>query len=313
MPKVKEKSAAANFFLDPAIAAKLTPLALEPIVAEKPWGALAHTSFNAPSDAENLRWGEIWLACEDFGLSSKVASGANRGHILAWFKINWGLGLVGHRPNPNLPTLPVSLRLERTGSEPGPVRVLSDDELWYVLEAGTESWVGAGSTSSEAPWPKRLKKNPVEPGDRFIMPPGLVNSLGPHMTVLKVLPTGSLVGTLYNWERPADLWDFTPPPKEIPLVNTEPAPLKPLCEGRDRILYQGPIYDLTLVKTSFTSAKGEGLSIICPIKGRGRVQVSGSKESLRLHPGQAVLLPAGLSRYSIDSGTLISYLHFKFH
>ncbi|MDR2442686.1 MAG: hypothetical protein LBE31_04105 [Deltaproteobacteria bacterium] len=300
-----------DFYLDPATAVKLAPLPLAPIVAEKTWGTIAHTSFNTPSQAENQKWGEIWLACEDFGLNTVVASGPYQGHIMGWFKANWGIGLTGHRQNPNAPSLSISLRLERTGAEPGPVRVLSNDELWYVLEAGTQSYVAAGTTSSEGSWPERLKKNSVEPGDRFLMPPGLVRAQGPNMTVLKVLPTGSLVATLYDWDRPPDLWDFTPPPRDIPIRGTAPVALKTVCEGRDRVLYQGPLYDLTLVNTSFSSGKGEKLSIICPIKGRGRVLSSGSNENYRLHPGQAVVLPAGLSRYSVESGTLISYLLFR--
>jgi hypothetical protein len=300
-----------DFFIDPAVQAKLTPLALEPIVADKPWGSTGHASFNAPSGADSRQWGEIWLACEDFGLNTRIASGPHRGQAPGWFKANWGIGLTGHRPNPALPALTVSVRLERTGKEPGPVRALSGEELWCVLEAGVESWVAAGA-APEGPWPKRLKKTPVEAGDNFVIPPGLIRCQGPTMTVLKVLPTGSLVQTLFDWDRPPDPWDFTPPPRPVDIVDGDLVQLKPVLERRDRVLYRGPLYEAILVRTSFATGRGDGLSIICPFKGRARLQsTGGAQENLRLHPGQAILIPAGLQRWSVESGTLVSYLHIR--
>ena len=152
----------------------------------------------------------------------------------------------------------------------------------------------------------------MEAGDRFVMPPGLVRCQGPHLTVLKILPTGSLVQTLFDWDRPPDPWDFTPPPKPVEVVDGGIRQLKPICEGRDRVLYRGPLYDATLVNTSFSSTKGDRLSIICPVKGRARIQSAGAaQESVRLHPGQAVLIPAGLARWTVESGTLVSYLRIR--
>jgi mannose-6-phosphate isomerase class I len=191
------------------------------------------------------------------------------------------------------------------------VRALSGEELWCVLEAGVESWVAAGATP-DGPWPKRLKRSPVEAGDRFLMPPGLVRCQGPNLTVLKILPTGSMVQTLFDWDRPNDPWDYTAPPKPVEIADGGIRQLKPVCEGRNRVLHRSPLYDVTLVNTSFSTAKGDRLSIICPIKGRARVQsTGGAQENLRLHPGQAVVIPAGLHRWSVESGTLVSYLHIS--
>lgn len=297
-------------FVDPDILAKLTPMALAPITLEKSWGIKAHASWNFPSQADALKWGEIWLACEDFGMETKVASGPFAGHTPARLKENWGPHLTGLRAKPEIPSLTISIRLERTGAEPGPARAINGEELWYVLEAGAESWVGS---SGPGPWPKSMAKTQVEPGDGFIIPAGLVRCQGPKLTILKVLPTGSLVKTVHDWNRPPDLWDFTPPPRDVEIIDGEMIPLKPVTERRDHVLHECDLYDVSLLKTAFATGKGESLSVICPIKGRGRLQTAGKKESVRLHPGQAVMVPAAQGRWSIESGTLVAYLHFHIY
>ncbi|MDR3204220.1 MAG: hypothetical protein LBV23_05710 [Deltaproteobacteria bacterium] len=291
--------------------AQVTSLALEPVVAERPWGSKAHASFNWPAKAESRKWGEIWMACEDFGIITKVCSGPDTGQTLSYFQGRWGKGLSTPK-NGQKNVLPISLRLERTGDEPGPVRVISGEEFWYVLESSPESWLAAGASDSLAPWPERLLKISPEPGDRLVMPGGLPRCQGPNMTVLKALESGAMVQTLYDWERQPDVFDFSPPPKDLTIEYLEPPTLKTICEGRDRILYQGPLYKVTLVNTNFFSSRGDGaLALICPVKGRGRVVTSGANEAIRLHPGQAIVVPAGVGRYSVESGTIISYLFFQ--
>jgi hypothetical protein len=292
-------------------ATEIAPLSLAPIVAVRSWGATGHSSFNVPAKCDGVKWGEIWLATEDFGLNNAVTSGPFAGNFLPFFKERWGVGFTGLLSPQLKHVLSLSLRIERTGPQPGPVRVFSGDEFWYVLEAGVDSWLSFGTTSDDGPWPDRLNKISPEPGDRFLLPKGLIRAQGPNLTILKALTANSLVQTLYDWDRKPEVWGFTPPPKDIEIEKTEPLPLKTVCEGRNRILYEGPAFSVKLINTNFVSEKGEKLSLICPIKGRGRIQVSGQNDNLRLHPGQAVVLPAGLGRYSIESGTIISYLLFQ--
>ncbi|MDR2455295.1 MAG: hypothetical protein LBE49_01695 [Deltaproteobacteria bacterium] len=299
-----------SFYVDPAVQAKLTPVALAPIAIERPWGIEARASWNFAAQADSIKWGEIWLACEDFGLETKVASGPYEGKVPAWLKANWGLALTGHRATADAPALTISLRIERTGPQPGPARAMDADEFWYVLEAGAESWAGS---SGPGPWPKSQVKTPLELGDAFLVPKGLVSCQGPKLTILKALPTGATVKTVHDWNRPPDLWGFTPPPKEVEIVGGELEALEPVPDGRGRRLYQGDAFEVTLVKTGFATGRGDGLSIICPIKGRGRIQSAGNPETLRLNPGQAILVPAAQSRWSVESGTLVAYLHFRLY
>jgi mannose-6-phosphate isomerase class I len=68
-----------------------------------------------------------------------------------------------------------------------------------------------------------------------------------------------------------------------------------------------------LVNTNFTSATGEKMLLICPIRGRGSIETSGILETIRLNPGQAIIIPAGIGPYSIKSTTLVSFLLFDFN
>ncbi|MDR1309846.1 MAG: hypothetical protein LBL95_08145 [Deltaproteobacteria bacterium] len=295
-----------------AVITNVAPLPLAPIVADKPWGSVCRSSFNVPSRSEGVRWGEIWLASEDFGLVSKVASGPRAGQSLAAVKAEWGSLLAGEAdPGKSRQTLPLSFRLERTGETPGPVRAIGGDEFWYVLEAGPDSWLGAGTSREDGPWAQRLNRLAVEAGDRFLVPQGLVRCQGPSATILKVLPSGSMVQTVHDWDRPADPWDFTAPPRPVPIRNVPLPALQTVCSGRDRILLRGRGYTATLVNTGFFTATGRTLSVICPCRGRGSIETSGLKETVRLHPGGAVVIPAGIGRYSIKSSTLVSYLLFE--
>jgi uncharacterized protein YjlB len=295
-----------------AVITNVSPLPLAPIVADKPWGAICRSSFNVPAKAEGVRWGEIWLASEDFGLISKVASGSRAGQSLAAVKADWGALLAGQgEAGKGRQTLGFSFRLERTGEEPGPVRAIGGDEFWYVMEAGPDSWLGAGLSRDDGPWAQRLKKLALEPGDRFLVPQGLAHCQGPSATILKVLPSGAMAQTIHDWDRPADPWDFAAAPKPVPLRDAPLPALQTVCSGRDRILFQGPGYTATLVNTDFFTSTGQRLSVICPARGRGGIETSGLKETVRLHPGGAVVIPAGIGRYSIKSSSLVSYLLFE--
>ncbi|MDR0355607.1 MAG: hypothetical protein LBJ64_07705 [Deltaproteobacteria bacterium] len=292
--------------------ADISPLPLTPLVAAKPWGDACRTAFNVPARAEGLKWGEIWLASEDFGVNTKVASGPQAGKSIAGLKASWGRGLTGRKDSEARQALPASFRLERTGPEPGPVRVMSGDEFWYVLEAGPDAWLGLGLKAKTGLWSTRFEKIIAEPGDSYLVPAGVVRVQGPSTTVLKALRSGSLVQTLHDWDRPTDLEDFTPPPTPVPVSDVPVQTLKTDLEDDARRLFQGDSYGAALVDTNFFSSTGQKMSLICPAKGQGRLKTSGFDESVWLRPGQAVILPAGLGRYSIESTTGVSYILFEF-
>jgi hypothetical protein len=52
----------------------------------------------------------------------------------------------------------------------------------------------------------------------------------------------------------------------------------------------------------------EALTFLWPLAGQGRILTQGPAPTTRLKPGRAVLLPAALGRYAVESAGQISYL-----
>jgi mannose-6-phosphate isomerase class I len=179
------------------------------------------------------------------------------------------------------------------------------------LEAGPENWSAAGTVDAKGDWPERLRRIVLDPGDRCLMPKGLVRAQGPSMTVLKVLPLGAKLLTVHDWGRRPDPFDFAPPAGGIAPTNAAVTPRFPENGGHDRILLRAPDFVISAFNADFRTSAGGVLTVLCPIKGSGRIMTSGVKESVRLRPGQAVIIPAGIGRYSLQSGTTISCLAFS--
>jgi hypothetical protein len=281
---------------------------LVPTAVAKAWGSQARSAFDEPSQAEGVNWGEIWLASERLGVATLGESSSQGRQPLGWFRGQWGQALTGSKAPEFGPVLNFSVRLERTGGSPGPVRLASEDEFWHVAEAGPQAWFAAGLRQSAGSWNERLRKVSVEPADSFLMPKGVVMVQGPFMTVLKVLPLGAELQTLHDWGRRPDPFDFPPPAAPIPQSDATVAARRHEAQARVNALHRHPNFTVTLFRTNSRTSAGEPLTVLCPVKGRGRLTASGSRESASLRPGQAVLLPAGLGPRAIESGTAISYV-----
>ncbi|MDR0548196.1 MAG: hypothetical protein LBI10_02105 [Deltaproteobacteria bacterium] len=275
------------------------PLPLTPILAEKPWGQKqASPFFSEPIEAN---WGEVFLAIRDFGLTSRVANGPLADKPIHQIGQTWGRELIDPPGSANWP-LPLTVWLERTGDKPGPIRVKSGPEFWRVLWAEPDSWIGAGENPDFAAWPQRLRRIVVDADDTFIVPGGLAQAQGPGLTIFKVSLSKINVETLYDWERPPDVWDYQsggqPIPRDgEPLIVLRP----PLSSEGLNLLAQLPSFEASLLEGAFQSFNGGRFAILCPIKGRGRLNSSGAFSSQRLTPGKAILIPAGLGPYSIVS------------
>ncbi|MDR2422216.1 MAG: hypothetical protein LBE01_02420 [Deltaproteobacteria bacterium] len=288
---------------------QIHPLSLVPIMAEKPWGSRQSSIFY-PSDSQ-ANWGEIFLAIRDFGLTSRVAHGPLADKPIHQISQNWGREFIDP-PSPAGWPIPWTIWLERTGDKPGPVRAKSGPEFWRVLAADPDSWIGAGASPAEADWPQRLRRRLVEPGESFIFPAGLPQAQGPGITAIKVGLVKTGLKTLYDWKRRPDAWDYEPAPGfEVEITDSPLIALKePPHEEGLALLGQGPGLEASVLTTSFHSFKGGRFSIVCPIKGQGRLNSTGAFPTLRLRPGAATIVPFGLGPYSIVSNTSLAALIF---
>ena len=260
----------------------LYPLTLEPIPAEqfqdrsgRPWPA---------GEVPEFSLGTLWLAAD----ASRAAAGPQAGRGLAYLRHLWGTDLAGLNAGaaPDGP-LPVELKLKNTG-ETSQTLAFTDYSLWYILAAGEESFLRAGFRPDSAEFE-------AEAGRCLFLPPGAPLVLGPGLALAQFGPSA----------RPL------PPSPDVMGDQLSPVWLTPAAAGPgEAVIFQDQRLAVRLITTAHWSGltAPESLTFLWPLAGQGRVLTQGPAPTTRLKPGRAVLLPAALGRYAVESAGQISYL-----
>ncbi len=76
------------------------------------------------------------------------------------------------------------------------------------------------------------------------------------------------------------------------------------------VIFQDRDLSIKLVRTAqlSTVVSQDAATFIWPICGQGRIRARGPAPATRLTPGRAVMLPAALGRYAVESGGQVTYL-----
>jgi len=279
----------------------LYPLTLEPIPAEqfqdrsgRPWPA---------GEVPEGNLGTLWLATD----ISRVAAGPHAGRGLGYLRHLWGADLVGHNAGekPDAP-LPIELKLKNTG-ETAQMLSLSDYSLWYVLAVAEEASLRAGFPEDLASfetefnpgrWPEIMPKFAAEAGRCLWLPSGRPLFLEPGLTLAQIGPPAH---PLPAWPSEGSSPDLAQPP--VWLVPEAAGP-------EEAVFFQDEQLSVRLITTTQRSGltASEALTFIWPLTGQGRVLTQGPAPATRLSPGRAVLLPAALGRYAVQTAGVISYL-----
>jgi hypothetical protein len=276
------------------------PLTLEPIPAEqfqdrsgRPWPVGEMPEFSL---------GTLWLATD----TSRVAAGPQAGRSLGYLRHLWGADMVGLNAGGDLDApLPVELKLKNTG-ETVQTLALTEYSLWYILDAMEDALIRAGfrpeTTQAEigagpGRWAEFMPEFEVEAGRFLWLPPGAPLLLGPGLTLAQCGPPSRPV--------PAG-----PPPGAL-TGPCSPVWLAPLTAGPEEALFfKDQRLSVRLVTTARRSdlTAPEALTFLWPLDGQGRVLCRGPAPTTRLQPGRAILLPAALGRYAVESAGTVSYL-----
>ena len=292
---------------------ELYPLTLEPIVAEHFWGRAAES---APADETlppGFNLGTLWMATDN----SRIAAGPQAGKGLGYLKQLWGANLVGSSAGGDPDgLLPVELKLKRTGDTALAV-ALTDYSLWYILSADEDSSINAGyqpdldfaesarrAGGDPGLWSEFMPEYSVEAGQCLFLPPLSPLLLGAGLTVGQIGPP---TRTLPHWPVP----DLSPgslqmaaeslPPEWLPSDVPEPGVTE---------VFHSESLTVNLVSTTHLSTvvSPEATTFIWTILGQGRIRARGPAPVTRLQPGKVVMVPAGLGRYAVESGGMVTYL-----
>jgi len=292
---------------------ELYPLTLEPIIGEQIWGRFS----DPPPEEEELppgfSLGTLWLATDN----SRVTAGPQAGRSLGHLRQIWGSELVGSNAggDPDRP-LPVELKLKRTGDAALAV-ALGDDSLWYFLSADEDSTINtgyrrslnfrnaAGSAGNDpGRWSEFMPEYPVEAGQCLFLPSLAPLLLGAGLTVAQIGPP---TRSLSHWPLPGKNLEAL----RLAAESESPSWVKPREIGPGRVeIFNDQNLVATLITTMHLSStiSPEAATFIWPFSGQGRVRTRGPAPVTRLQPGRAIMLPANLGRYSVESGASVTYL-----
>ncbi|MDR2725624.1 MAG: hypothetical protein LBC90_06095 [Candidatus Adiutrix sp.] len=261
---------------------EIYPLTLEPIPAEqfqdrsgRPWPA---------GEVPEFSLGTLWLAAD----ASRVAAGPQAGRSLAYLRHLWGVKLAGLKAGgtPDMP-MPLELKLKTT-RETSQSLAMTDYSLWYILAAEEDSFIRAGFRPDSAEFA-------AEAGRCLFLPPGAPLILGPGLTLAQFGPSARLIQ----------------PSPEAMADERPPVWLAPAAAGPgEALVFQDHHLTVRLITTAHWSGltAPEALTFLWPLAGQGRVLTQGPAPTTRLKPGRAVLLPAAMGRYAVESAGRVSYL-----
>ncbi|UQZ90900.1 hypothetical protein C4J81_17455 [Deltaproteobacteria bacterium Smac51] len=289
----------------------LYPLTLEPVISEQ-WGHSESSIYDEEGPREFTQ-GLIRLAADN----SRVAAGPMAGRTLGHLKQLWGADLVGANAadDPDAP-FPLEMKMRRTGGSALAVG-LDGVSLWFFLKAGDKSTLNAGfeaglnlkAAAAEAGgdpgrWADYMPEYEAAGKTCLLLPPFSPLLLGAGLDVLQIGPPAA---PLPVW--PLDGGDGgsisraaeSDPPRWLAYES--------LGGGMEQV-FDSENLTVTLVTTSLMRGvlSQDASTVIWPLEGQGRLRTQGPAPATRIQPGRAVVIPAGLGRYTIESGAEISCL-----
>lgn len=202
----------------------LYPLKFSPILKDKIWGGTKLKAlFNKPATSDHL--GESWELSGYEGDESVVTNGFLAGNNLAELLEVYMGDLVGDRVFERYGhTFPLLFKLidandnlsiqVHPNDETARARhdSLGKTEMWYVVDAdpGAELIIGFAHDSSKEEYSQAVERGeverllqhvPVQRGDVFFIPAGLVHAIGRGVVVAEIQESSDITYRIYDYKR----------------------------------------------------------------------------------------------------------------
>lgn len=311
----------------------------KPILKQTIWGGNRIAPYKGiESSVENV--GESWELSGVEGNESIVAEGDDKGLSLPQLIDKYGASLMGShnflkfgnrfpllikfidaREDLSVQVHPDDAMAKRYGQPNGKT------EMWYVLEAKPgarlangfrkpvnpddyESLVQTGEIEQE------LNFVDITPGETYFIPAGRVHAIGAGSFVAEIQQTSDATYRLYDYHRKDAKGNerelHTELAKEALNFNdTDGNPIK--SEWIENIpvnLVRSPYFTTNLLNldAAITRDYTENDSFVVLIITDGRAELRCGNESINIHKGQTVLIPASAARVTINPDTSISLL-----
>ncbi len=182
-------------------------------------------------------------------------------------------------------------------------------ECWYILQAEAGATVALGlkpgtSTASvksaiECGTLEQLVEHvPVSAGDMVYVSAGTIHAIGPGVVILEIQQNSDTTYRLYDYGRPRDL--HLDKGLEVLKLATDAGKVAATAVAGAVELISVPHF--TVLKYALENEAREvaakGMECLIALKGDGVVECDG--EDIALKTGEAVVIPAGVSRYVVQ-------------
>jgi mannose-6-phosphate isomerase len=298
---------------------------------ERIWGGHALKSMFSVDSEQPI--GEYWVVSGHPNGMSVVADGPHAGQTLTALTERFPEAYLGQSPQPRFPLLIKFLEAEADLS----VQIHPDDayaqanegdfgktEAWYVLDAKPDGVVNYGhSFDSKASYQAAvanghvrdyLKYQNVRAGDLVYVPARTLHALLAGTKVLEIQQTSDVTYRVYDWDRKDENGQgralHVEKAADVLQYGVEHAKMTRSVLRDDEKLRQSRLatcpyftIDELLVHAQVTCPLGHkgNPDVIIAVEGHGQLScdVDGERHTLRLKPGDAVLVPGTLSDYEL--------------
>lgn len=309
---------------------------------ERLWGGQSFRTLYGKPIPPDRPIAEAWLISDHPGDESVVAVGPHQGRTLHDVMLDDVEGLLGRRVSPTIhgrfPLLLKLLDARVTLS----VQVHPDDEtarrlgepdvgkteMWYVLhrEPGAELICGLNPALDRDAFSKLLgspaiedtmMRFRVEEGDAMFVPAGTVHAIGSGLVLAEIQQNSDLTYRLYDWGRverngmPREL-HLDKAMEAITFGSVHLGPATPLAYGRDglrhSVLAACPYFAAEFIEAPEKhTVVNDGSSFHILLAPKDTLHVASDDEGYEIRAGEAVLLPANLTRYEVGRGGYLKY------
>lgn len=317
---------------------QLYPFHFGPIYKEKVWGGMGLSrQFGRQLPSDNV--GESWEIAAHAHGTSVVANGPLAGKNLQELMGLYGRDLMGTAlPQSNLEQFPLLLKIIDAHDYLS-VQVHPDDEYaadhevgepgkweaWYVIaaEPGAEIIYGLDPRTTredlrqaidQGSIQQFLRRVPVQAGDIFDVPAGVVHALGKGVMVAEIQQNSDTVYRLYDWDRLGD--DGNPRPLHIKQAldviqfsgqrtETVAGLTMETVQGVRDIRVANRYFALEMLVidgTMVEATRGERFHLLTCLEGSFMLAsefTSTNHTPIHLAPGVSILVPACVDTYSL--------------
>lgn len=303
----------------------LEPLLFTPLLKSKLWGGRRLSTMFGHDESDGEPVGEAWLMSNYENSETVIRSGSFRGQTLSSLIKIYGKRLMGRnlyeRFGHRFPLLiklidtyrDLSVQVHPTDRVAHALNLPSGKtEMWYILDAKPKASIIMGFKEKVTPCNlekyiaddtlcRYLNSQSVTSGDCFLIPAGLIHSIGPGILLLEIQQSSDATFRVYDFNRrdaSGQLRDLHIPQAkkalDFSLHDSSHAPYE-IVDNAPVLLQRTPFFTTRLYRITDDYAldlSADRFVAIIAIEGEG-ILTSGSWQHA-LRPGDVVLLPAEL-------------------